>query len=137
MGQQGKDKTEMMTLLITGSRDASPAMLNYARRCVQRAKQRGWSVIVGDAHGVDAAVMDECHRLGVPHVIVGGYDKIRRKTPSGSTFAHPGDYLARDRYMSQRCDICVAVHNGVSRGTAYTAQYAQTLGKVVHWKVFR
>lgn len=125
------------TLLITGSRSASPVMLDYARRCVQRAKERGYTVIVGDAHGVDAAVMDECHRLDVPHVIVGGFHKVRRRTASGRTYAHGGTFLDRDRYMVEACDICIAVHNGISRGTAYTASYAQTLGKEVHWKVFR
>lgn len=95
----------MTTLLICGSRTATPAMLDYARRCVERAKIRGYSIIVGDAEGVDAAVMDECQRLNVPHIIVGGYSKFRRKTKTGSLFAHAGSYLDRDRYMGDQCDI--------------------------------
>lgn len=127
----------MTRLLITGSRQATPAMLDYARRCVQRAKERGYTVIVGDASGVDTAVMDECDRLRVPHIICGAYHKIRRRTETGSVTTIGGNYLARDRWMAERCDICQAIHNGVSRGTAYTANYAQTLGKVVYWKVFQ
>lgn len=46
----------MTTLLICGSRAATPVMLEYARRCVERAYHQGWSLIVGDAIGIDAAV---------------------------------------------------------------------------------
>ena len=36
-------------LLITGSRAASPEMLDYARRVVDCAKEKGWKIVVGDA----------------------------------------------------------------------------------------
>jgi len=46
----------MTTLLISGSRAATPAMLDYARRAVARAYSLGWTIVVGDAVGVDSAV---------------------------------------------------------------------------------
>ena len=49
--------TSPARLLVTGSRKATPAMIEYARKAVSRARERGWEVIVGDASGVDAAVM--------------------------------------------------------------------------------
>jgi hypothetical protein len=122
----------MITLLICGSRAATPEMIDYARRCVVRAKKRGYIVIVGDAEGVDAAVMDECQRLDVPHIIVGGYSKIRRRTKNGSLYAHEGDYLARDRHMVDQCNIAIGVWNGVSRGTKYTIDYAKRMQKEAH-----
>jgi hypothetical protein len=125
------------TLLICGSRAATYEMIDYARRCVMRAKERRYAVIVGDAEGVDLAVMDECQRLGVPHIIVGGYSKLRRKTKSGSLFAHDGDYLARDRYMVDHCDIAIGIWNGVSTGTKYTIDYAKKMRKEAHLISFK
>ena len=46
------------TLLISGSRDASLALLDYARRAVLRALENGWWLIAGDAAGVDQAVAE-------------------------------------------------------------------------------
>jgi hypothetical protein len=46
----------MTTLLISGSRAATEAMLVYARMCVEKAYQNGYMVIAGDAPGIDAAV---------------------------------------------------------------------------------
>ena len=50
-------------VLITGSRDASPEMLAYARRAVQRTHRLDWTVLVGDnPKGIDLAVVRECRR---------------------------------------------------------------------------
>ena len=52
-------QNQVMThVLIAGSRDASAAMLDYARRVVRRAHQFRWTIIVGDnLQGVDMAVV--------------------------------------------------------------------------------
>jgi predicted Rossmann fold nucleotide-binding protein DprA/Smf involved in DNA uptake len=48
-------------VLIAGSRDASHEMLDYARRVVRRAHEKGYTVVVGDnPKGVDNAVVREC-----------------------------------------------------------------------------
>jgi len=108
-------------LLITGSRKSTPAALNYARQMVQGAKVYPGDVMVGDAEGVDQAVMNECHRLGVKHVICGAYTHLRRSTPSGTLFLAEGlNYLERDELMASKCDWCIAIWNGQSRGTKYT-----------------
>ena len=128
-----------MLLLITGSRDISEAGLAYARHVVARAKETGDEIIVGDAPGVDAAVMDECNRLGVSHTVVGAYGRLRRRTPSAKTVMMGSgySYTARDRYMAEQCDACLAVWNGYSRGAKRTYDYAVGLGKVAWLKVFR
>lgn len=44
------------TVLIAGSRKATAEMLDYARRVVRRAHQRGFTIMVGDnPKGVDIA----------------------------------------------------------------------------------
>ena len=59
-------------LLIAGSRDATPQMLNYTRQAVRRAQERGYTVIVGDnPKGVDMAVVRECRRLKTPVIVAG------------------------------------------------------------------
>ena len=59
-------------ILIAGSRDASPAMLDYARRVVRRAHQLGWTIVVGDNPlGVDMTVVRECRRLRAKVIVAG------------------------------------------------------------------
>lgn len=53
----------MTTILICGSRDASPDMLTYARNCVQRAIDQNMFVLFGDAPGVDCAVAEAVRDL--------------------------------------------------------------------------
>lgn len=119
----------MTTLLITGSRQASPAMLEYARRVVLRAAQLEWGIVVGDAEGIDAVVMEECHRQGVRHIIYGAYGRLRRKTASGSLNAISGTYPERDELMAQLCDCCIAIWDGKSSGTRITFTAARRFGK--------
>ena len=118
-----------MNLLITGSRGASAAMLKYARQIVAETKAKGWTIIVGDAAGVDAAVITACDRLGVPVIVYGAFEKMRRRTTTGTNIAVTGDFPARDRLMAERCSRCVAIWDGRSKGTRYTFKYAQRLGR--------
>lgn len=48
----------MTRLLICGSRDTTDAMLTYARNCTLKAIDNGWSLLTGDAIGVDKAVAE-------------------------------------------------------------------------------
>ncbi|HNT26436.1 MAG TPA: DUF4326 domain-containing protein [Anaerolineales bacterium] len=116
-------------LLITGSRGTTPAMLEYARQVVAEAKALGWTIIVGDAAGVDATVITECDRLNVPVIVHGAFEKMRRRTTAGTNIAVTGDFPARDRLMAEKCNCCVAIWDGRSKGTRYTFKYAQRLGR--------
>ena len=122
----------MTKLLITGSRDASDRMLAYARSLVGRAKELGWSVVVGDAAGIDAVVIAEADRMGVPVEVHGGYSKIRNVTTTGSNVKHDAGYPERDKIMAGICDMCIGVWNGKSRGTKITVDAAAALGKTTH-----
>ena len=123
-------------LLVTGSRSISEAGLAYARKAVQRAHELDYDVIVGDASGVDDAVMRECDKLGVACTVVGAYGKLRRRTASCSVYAVSGSYIQRDKYMAERCDLCLAVWNGKSRGTKATYDFAVELSKTAWLKTF-
>lgn len=46
------------TLLICGSREASPVLIDYARRATLRALENGWWIIAGDALGIDQVVAE-------------------------------------------------------------------------------
>lgn len=120
-----------MRLLITGSRDASDEMFDYAVRVVKRAKELNWAIVVGDAPGVDAAVINACDRMGVPVEVHSAYGRIRNGTQTGTNTAHEGPYRDRDRVMVELCEACLAVWNGYSPGTRRTFEYAKGLGKRV------
>lgn len=125
-----------MLLLATGSRYITAAGKRYARRVVQRVRELGGSVIVGDAQGIDEVVMHECDKLGVRCTVVGAYNRLRRRTRSCKAVTVPGSYTQRDRYMAEQCDLCLAIWNGESRGTKKTHDYAVELGKTAWLKIF-
>lgn len=115
-------------LLITGSRRADAAMFDYAYRAVTRAKANGWHIIVGDADGIDFAVIDACRLEDVPHTCYGITAQPRHGEPLQYVRCE-GNYLARDRAMADACNRVLAIWNGESRGTKYTYDYARRLGK--------
>jgi len=49
--------TRPYRLMIAGSREAGPKMLAFARELVRWASEQGWVIVVGDAPGVDEAVV--------------------------------------------------------------------------------
>lgn len=131
------DESDVRKLVITGSRDISPAGIVYCARLVRRAKEVGWLVGVGDADGVDLAVIEACDRIEVPVTVHGAYGKVRNKTRTGANKPLDMTYLERNDLMAEACDICIAVWNGESNGTRYTIEKARELGKEVHVKVFK
>lgn len=119
-------------VLITGSREASPRLLSIACRAVERAQANGWSIIVGEANGVDATVVETADRLGVPVEVWGARNTLRHQSNTGQNYTIPGSYEERDRLMVERADRCLAIWNGASRGTLATVAYARKLGLTVH-----
>ncbi len=130
-------------LLITGSRDTSPALLHLARQAVERAKAQGWLVLVGDnPRGVDAAVIDACDDLGVNVLVFGiapqprkgsrrpeSYWQVDITRREEDDFSLLAAYAARDRYMIDLADRVFALWNGTSRGTKAGYDYAVQSGK--------
>jgi len=127
---------DMKKILITGSRQAGQSMISYARKCVERAKEIGASIVVGDAPGIDAAVIKACDEMNVPVIVYGAYGKLRNKSKTGTNLSHSGNYSERDRVMVELCDTCMAIWNGSSRGTKATYEMAKRAGKTAHLKVF-
>lgn len=138
-----------MNILICGSRDASSQMTDYATRCVFRASFKGHSIIVGDAAGVDAAVVIACRLYNVPCTIYGitetprctrqveAYGLVMKYlAPMPPYIRCEGDFLARDRVMAEACDMCLGIWNGRSTGTMYTVNHARKLGKETHLRTF-
>ena len=138
-----------MKILICGSREASPRMTDYATRCVFQASLKGHSIIVGDASGVDTAVIIAVRQYNVPCTIYGISKEARCAkqvetycTAMGYTAPMPpyirceGDFLARDRVMVEAADLVMGIWNGRSTGTMYTVNYARKLRKEAHLRTF-
>lgn len=129
----------MYQLLISGSRAANRAMVELAARAVERVKENDWAVVVGDASGIDYAVILACCEYNVEFNCYG----ITRRPRNFCCKAHAdcyhecsGDFLARDRVMADIADRGFFIHNGTSRGTMYTYKYMQSLGKPVDIRSF-
>ena len=137
-------------VLIAGSRDATDEMLDYARRVVQRACEKGYTVVVGDnPQGVDKAVVQECRRLRAKVIVCGianyprnggcnhgEYIKVARdiyRAGKGRLFQA---YHARDRYMADMANLGIFIWNGYSKGTKTGADYMISRGKEAYLKEF-
>lgn len=141
----------MTHLMIAGSRAATPPMLAYARRAVQRAQQRGYTILVGDnPQGVDLAVVRACRLLRVP-VIVAGISPFPRNggCKHGSYVKVPPDlypaaqgrplnrYTVRDRWLADNAQLGLFLWNGRSPGTRAGYDYMISRGKAAHLIDFR
>lgn len=133
-------------LMIAGSRDATPQMLDYARRAVRRAHERSYTVIVGDnPKGVDMAVVRECRRLQVPVIVAGvgnfprnggckhgQYLKVHHDTYRGANGYLLNRYTVRDRWLVDNAQIGIFIWNGDSPGTRTGYDYMVSRGKDAH-----
>lgn len=120
----------MNKLLICGSRNYTGEMERYCYNVIVRVEQLGWSVIVGDASGVDSIIISYCQDFNIPYTCYGITDKPRCWYASRDHYVKvQGNFLARDRVMVDAADRVLAVWNGESRGTKYTYDYAVKRGK--------
>lgn len=136
----------MTHVMIAGSRDATPPMLNYARKVVRRAHAKGYTVLVGDnPQGVDMAVVRECRRLKTPVIVAGvgnfprnggcrhgQYVKVHADTYRGSRGYLLNRYTVRDRWLVDNAQVGVFIWNGDSPGTKAGYDYMVSRGKTAH-----
>lgn len=141
-----KPARQVTHLMIAGSRDATPQMLDYARRAVRRAHERGYTMIVGDnPKGVDMAVVRECRRLKTPVIVAGvgnfprnggckhgSYVKVHRDTYRAAGGHLLNRYTVRDRWLVDNAHLGVFIWNGDSPGTRAGYEYMVSRGKDAH-----
>lgn len=125
-----------MKHLFTGSRDATKQMEQLAYELICGLED-GAEVIVGDADGIDARIIDTVDWINeftdryIPITVHGAYGRMRRKTLTGMNISHVHDYLERDIRMAEICDDCTAIWDGESNGTRFTFNRARNLDKPV------
>lgn len=118
--------------LITGSRDINRNGARLARSVARYLIRNHKYIIVGDAGGVDAAIIDECNKAEYKQVTVwGAYGKIRYRALYGKNIPHMEGYLSRDKIVAKECSRAVVIWNGYSTGTKYTTNQVISLKKKV------
>jgi ribonuclease HI len=137
-------------IMIAGSRNATRAALDYARRVVRRAHHLGHTIVVGDnPKGVDMAVVHECRRLQAKVIVVGvtngprnggcqhgSYVKVERSTYRAASGRLFDRYHERDRWMVDNTQRSVFIWNGYSCGTKAGYDYAVRRGREAHLMTF-
>jgi hypothetical protein len=106
-------------VMISGSRsikDISPGL-----ESINKIMELEFSIILGDAPGVDKLVQEYLQSQNYPHVKVyfalwSGNGKPRNTT-GYQTVGVAGSYIDRDKMMCSVCDYGLALWDGVSRGT--------------------
>lgn len=139
--------SEFYKLLICGSRKSTHEMNQFANHAVLRAKANNWHIVVGDAYGIDHAVIYACLDYAVPFYCYGITPTARCYSANNplsfrwddiATYIRVnGNYLQRDRVMVEVADRVFAIWNGSSRGTKYTYDYAINTGKPADIRTFR
>ena len=123
----------MIILFITGSRDCNSDMISYVHKLLRRVKHRGdITVLVGDAPGVDAAVIEQCDRLSIEVIVYGAFNRHRNTTKTGSNIPFDGSYMQRDFYMISQSDVTFAIWNGSSPGTKLNFNQTIKLNKTAY-----
>lgn len=123
------------TILICGSRVADTKLKYLADMTVKYCKSKGYSVICGDALGIDSQVWWSCVQQDVPFMVYGVAALPRNNAPMDNyEIVRPArNYEQRDNYMASRANVVVAIWNGVSKGTVRVAQYALSQGKTLQF----
>lgn len=130
-------------ILVTGSRETTPEMVDALRRHLATLIGNDVLVIVGDAQGIDYETVQFCDENEIPVECHGAYQKMRNKTWTGENISHDTDYLGRDKIMVSLLgdgDRCWAVWSGKwnggikgRSGAVYTARLAEKIGAETEW----
>lgn len=133
-----------MKILIAGSMESTLEMMLYAWRCVERAQEKGYLIIVGDTtNGIDKTVVTQCLKNEVAFSCYGIAKAPRNKAvPWQSYYQVPivtgrtgfAAFHQRDQVMIKTADLGVFIWNGKSRGTKVGYEYMKKLGKDAYLK---
>jgi hypothetical protein len=113
-------QSNAIKFLFSGSREATPEMLEYTKRCVLRCIELGHWIIVGDAEGVDQAVRETAYREGYNDFTI--YYPVNKPLRTGALYrsyaiAAGRGYPARTLHMAGLADQGMHIWNGSSNGT--------------------
>lgn len=117
-------------MCISGSRDMTREMKFAPERVLWNAHKEGYAILVGDAPGVDTAIIRAAQKLNIPIVVFGITEKPRLDVGS-NPYIHVkrSTYHARDQIMIDLADRWIGLWNGRSYGTKDAGRYAQSRNK--------
>jgi hypothetical protein len=120
-------------------------MLESAVAIVAKVWFYGDTLLVGDALGVDAAVVKAAEGLRLGYQCY-GIDNAPRNGANNYINVSPmlqlrhysaqRRFQMRDFYMVENADVVICIWNGKSRGTRVVYDYATQQGKTVYLKQF-
>ncbi|NQE38482.1 hypothetical protein [Microcoleus asticus] len=110
-----------MTKIVMVSGSRSIADIRLGLESLNRIMDLKFSIILGDASGVDKLVQEYLRNSNYLDVKVyfalwSGNGKPRNVT-GFQTVGIPGSYVERDKMMCSVCDYGLALWDGISRGT--------------------
>jgi hypothetical protein len=124
-------------ILVSGSREITAKMETIVRAVMYKIWYRGNNtILVGDASGVDALVIEWAQKLHIPYLCVTPHSKPRNLAaldnfmtikPDMNTLRsmpHSYVYTYRDRWMVDEADHVICIWNGHSKGTRNVYEYA-------------
>ena len=121
----------MSTVIVFGSRSVS-SLPPAAIESLNKIMELGFTIVVGDAPGVDILVQQHCKAANYRHVKVyyalfDGKSKPRCHLLPYHTFGVRGNYTERDKQMCWIADYGLAIWDGHSRGSLRNIEQLKTL----------
>lgn len=109
----------MYQVMISGSRSITNKKLVYGYLGVLFGLFTDFEVLVGDAKGVDALVLEYCREHSIPcRIYKARWNFYGRRAG-----------LIRNDQMLNECDYVICIWDGQSTGTKYVMDRAEKLGK--------
>lgn len=129
--------SQISGIVIRGDSEATPEMLDYAKRCVARAKERGFVVLSTDEAGIDAEVIRAVTELDVPCVCLGMHNEALNGGP-GSEYSLYADArildaksdFERDQILVRNAELVMCIGDSPTIVALYN--FAVGLGKDAH-----
>ncbi|MEG5175587.1 hypothetical protein [Microcoleus sp. B3-D7] len=120
-------------VMISGSRSITDISLRL--QSLNRIMELNFSIILGEASGIDKLVQEYLRSQNYPNVRVyfalwSGNGKPRNVT-GFQTVGIPGNYVERDKAMCSVCDYGFALWDGISRGTKDNIDRTQGKTKII------
>ena len=102
-----------ITVMLTGSKTIN-SLSTEAKERLANITKLGTLILCGNYKGADQAMLQFLRELEYPDVQI--YECGSRKS-FGYQIIDVGKYPAQDIEMRQRADYCLALYDGVSKGT--------------------
>jgi hypothetical protein len=130
MSMEDRARSENRKLLLMGSSAFKDKELPVeVKQRIDRAVERGMTIIVGEAHGANRIYQDYLKARGYRNVVVGHAVRLRYNAGNWKDVKYGRDLKEREKKMIEDCDSAVVIWMNNSSVIANDLEMLKRLGK--------